>query len=146
MIKLYKDIHGEALQYFGVSTPTALIIKCNDVVVGMIDYEIYKDSIKIFYITIEDEYRRQGIAKDLYRELKESWLLYTEELSYIGYVLRFISTSEYHIIKEFFKKRSYSMFVYKDIPLNPDKFYGGYVPIEAFLDYAIMIINVYRKK
>ena len=63
MIKLYKDIHGEALQYFGVSTPTALIIKCNDVVVGMIDYEIYKDSIKIFYITIEDEYRRQGIAR-----------------------------------------------------------------------------------
>lgn len=63
MIKLYKDIHGEALQYFGVSTPSALIIKCNDVVVGMIDYEVYKDNVKIFYIRIEDEYRRQGIAR-----------------------------------------------------------------------------------
>ena len=63
MIKLYKDIHGEALQYFGVSTPTALIIKCNDVIVGMIDYEVYKDNVKIFYIIIEDVYRRQGIAR-----------------------------------------------------------------------------------
>ena len=63
MIKLYKDIHGEALQYFGVSTPSALIIKCNDVIVGMIDYEVYKDNVKIFYIRIEDEYRRQGIAR-----------------------------------------------------------------------------------
>ena len=63
MIKLDTDIHGEALQYFGVSTPSALIIKCNDVVVGMIDYEVYKDNVKIFYIRIEDEYRRQGIAR-----------------------------------------------------------------------------------
>jgi GNAT superfamily N-acetyltransferase len=63
MIKLYKDINNEALQYFGVSTPSALIIKCNDVVVGMIDYEVYKDNVKIFYIRIEDDYRRQGIAR-----------------------------------------------------------------------------------
>ena len=63
MIKLYKDIDNEALQYFGVSTPSALIIKCNDDVVGMIDYEVYRDSVKIFYIRIEDEYRRQGIAR-----------------------------------------------------------------------------------
>lgn len=63
MIKLYKDINNEALQYFGVSTPTALIIKCDDVVVGMIDYEVYREYVKIFYIRIEDEYRRQGIAR-----------------------------------------------------------------------------------
>lgn len=86
----------------------------------------------------------RGIAKDLYRELKESWLLYTDEFDYIGYVLRFISTSEYHIIKEFFKKRSMSMFEYKDIPLDPDKFYGGFVPIEAFLDYVIALMKAYK--
>ena len=63
MIKLYKDIYGEALQYFGVSTPTAFIIKCNDIIVGMVDYEEYEDYVKIFYIRIEDVYRRQGIAK-----------------------------------------------------------------------------------
>ena len=54
MIKLYKDINNEALQYFGVSTPTALIIKCDDVVVGMIDYEVYREYVKILYIRIED--------------------------------------------------------------------------------------------
>lgn len=69
MIKLYKDIHGEALQYFGVSTPSALIIKCNDVVVGVIDYEVYKDNVKIFYIRIEDEYRRQGIARRVMEDI-----------------------------------------------------------------------------
>ena len=69
MIKLYKDTHGEYLQYFGISTPSALIIKCNDVVVGIIDYEVYKDNVKIFYIRIEDEYRRQGIARRVMEDI-----------------------------------------------------------------------------
>ncbi len=86
----------------------------------------------------------RGLAKDLYRELKESWLLYTDEFDYIGYVLRFISTSEYHIIKDFLKRRSDTMFYQKDIPLDPSKFYGGYIPLEAFLDYVIVLMKLYK--
>lgn len=87
----------------------------------------------------------RGIAKDLHRYLKSSWLLYTDEFDYIGYVLRFISTSEYHVIKDFFKRRSDTMFYQKDIPLDPNKFYGGYIPLEAFLDYVIVLVKAYRK-
>ena len=86
----------------------------------------------------------RGIAKDLYRHLKSTWLLYTDEFDYIGYALRFISTSEYPVIKEFFKRRSDVMFYKKDIPLDPEKYYGGYIPLEAFLDYVIVLINAYK--
>jgi phosphomannomutase len=48
------------------------------------------------------------------------------------------------VIKDFFKKRSMSMFEYKEIPLDPDKFYGGFVPIEAFLDYVIVLMKAYK--
>lgn len=86
----------------------------------------------------------RGLAKDLYRELKNSWLLYLDDFDYIGYVLRFISTSEYHIIKDFLKRRSDTMFYQKDIPLNPDDFYCNYIPIEAFLDYVIVLMRLYK--
>ena len=69
MIKLYKDIHGECLQYFGVSSVDAVVIKCNDNVVGMIDYTIKDEYVKIFYIRIEDEYRRQGIARRVIEQI-----------------------------------------------------------------------------
>lgn len=85
----------------------------------------------------------RGIAKDLYLELKRSWLLYTDDFDYIGYVLRFISTSEYHVIKEFLKRRSDTMYYQKDIPLNPEDFYCSYIPLEAFLDYSIMLYKIY---
>ena len=65
MIKLYKDINNECLQYYGISTPDALVIKCNDVPVGMVDYVEYDDYVKIFYITIDDLYKRQGIATEV---------------------------------------------------------------------------------
>lgn len=69
MIKLYKDIHGECLQYFGVSSKDAIVIKCNDIVVGMIDYVVSGDQVKIYYIRIEDEYRRQGIARRVMEQI-----------------------------------------------------------------------------
>lgn len=87
----------------------------------------------------------RGIAKDLYREFKESWFLYGEELSYIGHVLRFISTSDYYVIREYLMKRSYSMYNYKGIPLDPDDFYDGYVPLEALMDYMLKIYIDYSK-
>lgn len=86
----------------------------------------------------------RGIAKDMYRELKESWLLYLDDFDYIGYVLRFISTSEYRVIKDFLKRRSDTMFLQKDIPLDPDKFYCGYIPLEAFMDYSIAMLKLYK--
>lgn len=86
----------------------------------------------------------RGLAKDLYRELKKSWLLYLDDFDYIGYVLRFISTSEYHIIKDFLKRRSNTMFYQKDIPLNPEDFYCKYIPIEAFLDYVLVMMKLYK--
>ena len=64
MLRFEKDINNECLQYFAVSTPGALLIKSNDNVVGMIDYEVHEDSVKIFYITINEEYKRQGYATE----------------------------------------------------------------------------------
>lgn len=64
MLRFEKDINNECLQYFAVSTPNALLIKSNNNVVGMIDYEVHEDSVKIFYITISEEYKRQGYATE----------------------------------------------------------------------------------
>ena len=58
MLRLEKDNNNECLQYFAVSTPNALLIKAEDGnIVGMIDYEVHEDSVKIFYITISEEYK-----------------------------------------------------------------------------------------
>ena len=64
MLRFEKDINNECLQYFAVSTPDALLIKVGDNIIGMIDYEIYKNSVKILYITINEEYKRQGYATE----------------------------------------------------------------------------------
>jgi ribosomal protein S18 acetylase RimI-like enzyme len=65
MLRFEKDINNECLQYFAVSTPNALLIKAeDDNIVGMVDYEVHKDSVKIFYITISEEYKRQGYATE----------------------------------------------------------------------------------
>lgn len=83
------------------------------------------------------------IAKDMYIFLKDSWLLYNDDFEYVGKVLKFISTSDYYIIREYFIRRSYSMFYMDKLPLDPDSFYCRYVPLEAFLDYAIKLLNMY---
>jgi hypothetical protein len=85
----------------------------------------------------------RAIAKDLYRELKRSWLRYSEDFGYVAYVLKNISTSDYYTIREFLMKRSDTMFWYKDIPIDPDSFYCGYIPLEAFLYYAITLYKAY---
>lgn len=88
----------------------------------------------------------RAIAKDLYRELKDSWLIYNSELGSIARIIRFISTSDYYVIREYLVKRSLTMYMYLDIPLDPDSFYCGYIPLEAFLDYAIKLVRAYMKE
>lgn len=88
----------------------------------------------------------RNIAKDAYRELKESWLIYNDDFYYIAKILRFISTSDYYVIREYLIKRSHAMFNYWDVPLDPDDFYCGYIPLEAIMDYCMKIIRVQLKE
>lgn len=83
------------------------------------------------------------IAKDVYRELKIRHLINHDDVRYIAYILRFISTSDYFQIREMLIKKSLSMYMYWDIPLNPEDFPGGYIPLEAIMDYCIRIANIY---
>ena len=85
------------------------------------------------------------IAKELYLEIKRNGLLFNEDFKYIGKVLRFISTSDYYIIRDFLIRRSLPMCMYWNIELNPDNFFCGYIPLEAFMDYAIKMYRIYMK-
>ena len=85
------------------------------------------------------------IAKELYLEIKKNGLLFNEDFKYIGKVLRFISTSDYYIIRDFLIRRSLPMCMYWNIELNPDNFYCGYIPLEVFMDYAIKMYRIYMK-
>ena len=87
----------------------------------------------------------RNIAKDAYRYLKDNHLTNNESLKDVAYILKFISTSDYYIIREMLIKKSYSFFMYKDIPLNPDDFYCGYIPLEAILDYCLKVVENYIK-
>ena len=106
---------------------------------------IEMDEIRSYYCYNHLPYRSnfRALAKEIYLFLKESWLLYTDEFFYIGRVLRFISTSSLYEINRYLKKRSYSMFYLERINIDADNFYCGYVPLEAFLDYAIKLLNMY---
>ena len=79
----------------------------------------------------------------MYRELKKSWLIYNDDLRYISYILRFISTSDYYQIREMLIKRSKTMYDYWDIPIDPDDFYCRYIPLECILDYCIKMVRLY---
>ena len=64
MIKIVNDNLEDCLPLFGVKTADAQLIKCNDEIVGMIDYTIKNEYVKIFYITILEEYKRNGLATE----------------------------------------------------------------------------------
>ncbi len=85
------------------------------------------------------------IAKDALLELKRLGLTYNDDYKYVVKILRFISTSDYYIIREFLIKRSHAMYNYWDIPLDPDDFYCGYIPLEAILDYCLKMVRVQLK-
>ena len=65
MIQLVKDCkeREEYLKQYGVVSADSYLIKYNKNIVGMVDFEEHEDYVKIFYITVGEEYRRQGIAK-----------------------------------------------------------------------------------
>lgn len=70
MIKLVNDVNGDYVKIFGYCAANAKLIKCDDIIVGMIDYEVREDNVKIYYITIESEYKRQGIASKVIEKIK----------------------------------------------------------------------------
>lgn len=85
----------------------------------------------------------RAISKDVYRELKKRHLTNHDDVKHIAYILRFISTSDYYQIREMLIKRSLTMYMYWDIPLNPNDFYCKYIPLEAIMDYCIKIANIF---
>ena len=87
----------------------------------------------------------RAIAKDIFLDLKDRWLNYNEDYEYIVRLMRFISSSDYYVIREYLMKRSRIMNIYKDIPLDPDDFYCGYIPLEAIMDYCIKIHSLIIK-
>lgn len=71
MIKIVDDVNKEYVKLYGFCAANAKLIKRDDDVVGMIDYEIHPDSVKIFYITVSSEYKRQGIATEVVEMIKQ---------------------------------------------------------------------------
>lgn len=112
-----------------------------------IDRELDVIRDKHCYNNSELPYRSsfRNIAKDLYRELKIRDLTHTDDLKCVSYILRFISTSDYYIIREMLIKRSLSFYMYQDVPINPESFYCNYIPIEAIMDYCVKMVTLYIK-
>ena len=110
-----------------------------------IDKELDEIRNRHCYNNSELPYRSnfRAIAKDVYRELKIRHLLNHDDVKHIAYILRFISTSDYYQIREMLIKRSSTMYMYWDVPLNPHDFYCEYIPLEAIMDYCIKIVNIY---
>lgn len=71
MIKIVEGLDERILGTMGIVTPDSKAIMCNNILVGIIDYRVNRDYIKIMYINISDEYRRQGIAGKVIEMLKE---------------------------------------------------------------------------
>lgn len=71
MIRIIEDMREEYFQKVGLITPTSKVISYNNDLVGIIDYDTTDKYVKIAYITINDEYRRQGIAGKVIEMIKE---------------------------------------------------------------------------
>ena len=71
MINIKEDMNNEYIKLYGISTPGSKLITCNDEIVGMIDYNIYDNRVKINYITVDDKHRRKGIARVIIERLKD---------------------------------------------------------------------------
>jgi GNAT superfamily N-acetyltransferase len=70
MLKLTNK-NKEYMFKYGLITSSAQTIEYNDKLVGFIDYIESSHKITILYITIQDEYKRKGIATQLINMLKE---------------------------------------------------------------------------
>lgn len=105
------------------------------------------DNIREYHCYNNISYRSnfRALAKEIYLFLKDSWLIYNPEFSYIARVLRFISTSSLYEINRYLKRRSYSMFYLERINIDPDMFYCHHITLEAFLCYSIELLREYCK-
>ena len=70
MVKIVYDLDERILGTMGITTPNSRAITYNDKLVGIIDFYTGHDYIKIMYITVSDEYRRLGIAREVINILK----------------------------------------------------------------------------
>lgn len=72
MIKILNNVNERIMQTLGIVTPNSNAIECNGILVGIIDYIETDTYVKIMYITINDEYRKCGIAKEVITQIKEA--------------------------------------------------------------------------
>ena len=72
MVKIVNDLDERILGTMGITTPNSRAITCNDILVGIIDFYVGHNYIKIMYITVSDEYRRLGIAREVINILKNN--------------------------------------------------------------------------
>ena len=72
MVKIVNDLDERILGTMGITTPNSRAITYNDKLVGIIDFYVGHNYIKIMYITISDEYRRLGIAREVISILKNN--------------------------------------------------------------------------
>ena len=81
----------------------------------------------------------------MYLELKKTWLIYDEDFEHIFKLLRFISTSDYYIIREYLARRSLTLYMYGGVPAHPNEFYCGFYTLEYILDYTVKLYVMYMK-
>lgn len=65
MLKIKEDINNDYIRLFGISTPGSKLIMYGEEIVGMIDYNIYDERVKINYITVNEQHRKNGIARKI---------------------------------------------------------------------------------
>lgn len=65
MINICEDMNNEQIKLFGLAAAGAKLIIYKDTTVGMIDYNVYDERVHIQYITVQDEYRKLGIARNV---------------------------------------------------------------------------------
>ena len=71
MINICEDTNDIYVRMYGLSTPGGKLIMYGREVAGMIDFDVYDDYVMIHYITVHDEYRRQGIATNVIKQIIE---------------------------------------------------------------------------
>jgi hypothetical protein len=112
------------------------------------EVENQMDKIRDFYCYNHLPYKSnfRCIAKDIVLFLKHSWLRYNDDFKHLYKILRFISTSDYYIIREYLMRTSYSLHYLKGVGVDPETFPSGYYSIEFILAYTISCLRLYFKE
>ena len=88
MISIKEDLNKDYIRLYGISTPGSKLIMFGEEIVGMIDYNIYDDRVKINYITINEVYRKNGIARKIMEMIindNKGKMLYGDSLPGVAY-------------------------------------------------------------